>query len=221
MPIADFETTVIEVIPMKSSLRSVYLSIATAFILWFFIFAYPVGNFWIKLIFSASFLAAVGLISSRCELKTLFEFKFRHLWVGIVSALVLYGIFWVGKEVATFLFSFAPGQIASVYATRTQLDALLIGLLLMFLMGPAEEIYWRGFVQRRLVERYGAKVGVLGTAVVYALVHAVSLNPMLILAAGVCGLFWGLLYQREQKLIPLIISHSLWDVLIFVLFPMT
>ena len=221
MPIADLETTVIEVIPMKSSLRSVYLSIAAAFVLWFFIFAYPVGNFWIKLIFSASFLAAVGLISSRCELKTLFEFKFRHLWVGIVSALVLYGIFWVGKEAATFLFSFAPGQIASVYATRTQLDALLIGLLLMFLMGPAEEIYWRGFVQRRLVERYGAKVGVLGTAVVYALVHAVSLNPMLILAAGVCGLFWGLLYQREQKLIPLIISHSLWDVLIFVLFPMT
>ncbi|MEK6655039.1 MAG: CPBP family glutamic-type intramembrane protease [Thermodesulfobacteriota bacterium] len=52
------------------------------------------------------------------------------------------------------------------------------------------------------------------------MVHAVSLNPMLILAAGVCGLYWGLLYQREQNLIPLIISHSLWDLLIFVLFPM-
>jgi uncharacterized protein len=206
---------------MNPSLRSVYLSIAAAFVLWFFIFAYPIGNFWIKLIFSASFLAAVGLISSCREMKALFTFKSRHPWVGIGSALVLYGVFWVGKEAANFLFSFAPGQIASVYATRTQLDALLIGLLLMFLMGPAEEIYWHGFVQRRLVERYGATVGVLGTAVVYALVHAVSLNPMLILAAGVCGLFWGLLYQREQNLIPLMISHSLWDVLIFVLFPMT
>ena len=90
----------------------------------------------------------------------------------------------------------------------------------MFLIGPAEEIYWHGFVQRRLVGRYGGRAGVLGTAAVYALVHAVSLNPMLILAAGVCGLYWGLLYQREQNLIPLIISHSLWDLLIFVLFPM-
>ena len=179
------------------------------------------GNFWIKLIFSASLLAAVGLISSRREMKALFTFKTRHLWVGIISALVLYGIFWIGKEAANFLFSFAPGQIASVYATKTQLDTALIGLFLMFLMGPAEEIYWHGFVQRRLVERYGATVGVLGTAFVYALVHAASMNPMLILAAGVCGLFWGLLFQREQNLIPLILSHSLWDVLIFVLFPMT
>lgn len=206
---------------MNSSLRSVYLSVAAAFVLWFFIFVSPVGNFWIKLILSASLLAAVGLISSRREMKALFAFRIRHLWVGIVSALILYGIFWIGKEAAIFLFSFAPGQIASVYATKTQLDTALIGLFLLFLMGPAEEIYWHGFVQRRLVGRYGATVGVLGTAVVYALVHAVSLNPMLILAAGVCGLFWGLLFQREQNLIPVILSHSLWDVLIFVLFPMT
>jgi len=206
---------------MNTSLRSVYLSIAAAFVLWFFVFAYPAGNYWIKLIFSASLLAVVGLISSRREMKALFAFKMRHLWVGIGSALLLYGIFWIGKGVANLLFSFATGQIASIYATKTQLDTLLIGLFLMFLMGPAEEIFWHGFVQRRLVERYGATAGVLGTVAVYALVHAGSLNLMLVLAAGVCGLFWGLLYQREQNLIPLIISHSLWDVLIFVLFPMT
>jgi membrane protease YdiL (CAAX protease family) len=205
---------------MNASLRSVYLSIAVAFVLWFFIFAYPVGNFWLKLVCSASLLASIGLISSRDELSVLFKFKIRHLWVGIISALLLYGIFWVGKEAATFLFSFAPGQIASVYATRSQLDAVLIGFVLVFFMGPAEEIYWHGFVQRRLVGRYGVKIGILGTVIVYALVHAVSFNPILILAAGVCGLFWGLLYQREQNLIPLIISHSLWDVLIFVLFPL-
>ncbi len=205
---------------MHSSLRSVYLSIAAAFVFWFFIFAYPVGNFWIKLIFSASLLAAIGLVAGRHELKTLFAVRIRHLWVGIGSALVLYGIFWIGKGTANLLFAFAPGQIASVYATKTQLDAVLIGFLLVFLVGPAEEIYWHGFVQRRLVGRYGAATGVLGTAAVYALVHAVSLNPMLILAAGVCGLYWGLLYQREQNLTALIISHSLWDLLIFVLFPM-
>jgi membrane protease YdiL (CAAX protease family) len=87
-------------------------------------------------------------------------------------------------------------------------------------MGPAEEIYWHGFVQRRLTGRYGATVGVLATAVVYTLVHVVSLNFMLVAAAGVCGLYWGLLFQREKNLIPLIISHALWDFLIFVLFPM-
>ncbi len=95
-----------------------------------------------------------------------------------------------------------------------------IGLLLLLVMGPAEEIYWHGFVQRRLTGRYGATVGVLAAAVVYTLVHVVSLNFMLVAAAGVCGLYWGLLFQRKKNLIPLIISHALWDFLIFVLFPM-
>lgn len=205
---------------MNPSLRTVYATIPAAFVLWFFIFALPVGNFWLKLTGSASLLAAIGLVSSRNELKALFVFKIRHLWVGTLSALILYGIFWVGKLAANLLFSFAPGQIESVYASKTQLDAVWIGLLLLLVMGPAEEIYWHGFVQRRLTGRYGATVGVLATAVVYTLVHVVSLNFMLVAAAGVCGLYWGLLFQREKNLIPLIISHALWDFLIFVLFPM-
>ena len=206
---------------MNPSLRTVYATIAAAFVLWFFIFAVPAGNFWLKLACSATLLAAVGLLSSRNELKAFFTFKIRHLWIGVFSALLLYGIFWVGKLAANLLFSFAPGQIESVYASKTQLDAVWIGLLLLLLMGPAEEIYWHGFVQRRLAGRYGATVGVLATAVIYALVHIVSLNFMLVAAAGVCGLYWGLLFQREKNLIPLIISHALWDFLIFVLFPMT
>ena len=205
---------------MNPSLRTVYATIPAAFVLWFFIFALPVGNFWLKLTGSASILATIGLISSRNELKALFVFKIRHLWVGVLSALILYGIFWVGKLAANLLFSFAPGQIESVYASKMQLDAVWIGFLLLLVMGPAEEIYWHGFVQRRLVGRYGAKAGVLATAVVYALVHVASLNFMLVAAAGVCGLYWGLLFQREKNLIPLIISHALWDFLIFVLFPM-
>jgi membrane protease YdiL (CAAX protease family) len=206
---------------MNPSLRTVYATIPAAFVLWFFIFALPVGNFWLKLTCSASLLAAIGLVSSRNDLKTLFVFKIRHLWVGALSALILYGIFWVGKLAANLLLSFATGQIESVYASKTQLDAVWIGLLLLLVMGPAEEIYWHGFVQHRLTGRYGATVGVLATAGVYTLVHVVSLNFMLVAAAGVCGLYWGLLFQREKNLIPLIISHALWDFLIFVLFPMT
>jgi uncharacterized protein len=206
---------------MNPSLRPVYITIAAAFGFWFLTFALTFGNFWLKLTCSACLLAMVGLGYSRGELRALFAFRVRHLWVGIGSALLLYGIFWIGKGAANLLFPFAPGQIASVYQTKTQLDALLIGILLLFIMGPAEEIYWRGFVQRRLTERYGAKAGFLWAAGAYTLIHIVSLNFMLLVAAGACGLYWGLLYQREQNLIPVIISHSLWDVMIFVLFPMT
>ncbi len=192
-----------------------------AFGLWFLTFAVPAGNFWAKLAISASILAAAGLLLSGSEWKSLFVFKKGHLWLGLVSAIVLYGLFWIGNEVSSALFPFASKEISGIYSNRTQLPSLLIGLLLFFVMGPAEEIYWHGFIQKTLCRHYGAITGVLLTTIVYAAVHVAALNFMLLVAAAICGLFWGLLYQREQSLVPVIISHSIWDLIIFVVFPLS
>jgi len=202
------------------ALRAVVWTLPLAFGLWFLTFAVSAGNFWVKLCFSASILAATALALSRGEWKTLFGFKRRHLWLGPVSALVLYGIFWLGNGLSSLLFPFASKEISSIYLNKAQLPSFIIGLLLLFVMGPAEEIYWHGFVQRTFSRRFGAVAGILLTTTIYAVVHVVAFNFMLFVAAGVCGLFWGLLYQREQSLIPVILSHSLWDLVIFVLFPL-
>lgn len=206
---------------MSFPLRPVFWTLPLAFLLWWLTFSLPFGNFWLKLSFSASLLAAVGLRWSRHEGSTLFSFKIRHLWVGFISAFLLYGIFWLGKEVSTILFSFASREISHVYFNKAQLNVTAIGLLLFFVMGPAEEIYWHGFVQRSISKQWGGTRAILFTSAIYALVHIVALNLMLFIAAAVCGLFWGWLYQREQSLIPVILSHSLWDLSIFVLFPLS
>ena len=58
------------------------------------------------------------------------------------------------------------------------------------------------------------------TAVIYALVHIWSFNFMLIMAALVAGLVWGLVYRLCPKALPaLIVSHAVWDALIFVVLP--
>ncbi len=143
----------------------------------------------------------------------------RFVFVGILSAVLLYAIFWVGREVSTALFPFASREIGNVYVTKAELNPAAIGLLLFFIMGPAEEIYWRGFVQETLSGRFGQMAGVLATSVIYALIHIFAFNVMLFVAAAVCGLFWGLLYLREGSLVPVILSHALWDLMTFVLFP--
>ena len=206
---------------MHPLLRSVLWTLPVAFGLWLLTFAVPAGNFWIKLCISASILALTALTLSQGDRKELFGFKKRYLWVGPVSALVLYGIFWIGKEVSAVIFQFASKEISSIYFNKTQLPTFVIRLLLFFVMGPTEEVYWHGFVQRSFSCRFGPTAGVLLTSAVYAVVHVVALNTMLFIAAAVCGLFWGWLYQREQSLIPVIISHSLWDLVIFVLFPLS
>ena len=60
----------------------------------------------------------------------------------------------------------------------------------------------------------------LMTAIVYALVHIWSFNFMLVMAALVAGAFWGLIYRLRPSLLPaLIVSHAVWDALVFVILP--
>ena len=98
-------------------------------------------------------------------------------------------------------------------------NPLLLSLLLAFVIGPAEEIFWRGYIQRSLIGKYGEWTALIATTIIYTLVHVWSFNFILIMAAMVCGIFWGLLYKYNKNLVTLIISHAVWDVSVFILFP--
>jgi uncharacterized protein len=195
------------------------LTVPAAFLLWFVTFAVPSGNFWVKLSFSALLLAIFAFKPVLEQRERLLSLEKRSVYVGILSAVLLYAIFWIGREVSIALFPFASREIGNVYVTKAELNPAAIGLLLFFVMGPAEEIYWRGFVQETLSGRFGRITGLCATSAVYALIHIFAFNFMLFVAAAVCGLFWGLLYLREGSLIPVMLSHALWDLMTFVLFP--
>jgi len=200
-------------------LQRVLVTIPAAFLLWFLTFAVHRGNFWLKLSCSALLLALLALKSLLKREEKLFHVRVRFVVVGILSAVLLYAIFWLGREISTALFPFASREIGNVYVTKAELNPAAIGLLLFFIMGPAEEIYWRGFVQKTLSRRLGRTTGLLITSAVYAIIHIFAFNFMLFVAAAVCGLFWGLLYLREGSLVPVMLSHALWDLMTFVLFP--
>ena len=169
---------------------------------------------------ASGILALSCLFSNRAILKQVFSFKVTHLATGITSAAILYALFWVGHAVSNQLFGFSESQIAAIYSRKFGYSSILIGLLLFFWIGPAEEIFWRGFIQHRLSGRFGYKKGLVFAALVYALVHIWAFNFMLVLAASVCGIFWGMLFARYKSVWPGIASHAVWDLTIFVLFPL-
>ena len=74
-------------------------------------------------------------------------------------------------------------------------------------------------MQKTLSSRLSRITGLFVTSAVYALIHIFAFNFMLFVAAAVCGLFWGFLYLCEGSLVPVIVSHALWDLMRFVLFP--
>ncbi len=205
-------------------MRVVWTLSALAGALWFVMFSPWTRDavpFWPAMAFSSGVLALAGLWLSRRRLPDVFAFRWWHVPVGLISALVLYAMFFVGHRIATWILPFASDQVSLVYRTRTQADLWVIAILLLAWVGPAEEIFWRAYVQRRFADRYTPFAALIVTAAIYTLVHIWSFNLMLLAAAGLCGLFWGAMFWRFRSVWPALISHALWDVLIFVLLPIT
>jgi len=190
-----------------------------ASILWYLLFVIKPMNFWIEMTLSISTLVLMAFIFSKKNIQ-LGKINLRHIIIGIVSAIVLYIVFYFGNIISGFLFPFKDSQVLSVYSNRSNGNLIWIGLLLLFIIGPGEEIYWRGFVQNNLTKRLGENKGYVISVLLYAGVHIITGNIMLVIAAFVCGIYWGWIYKKEKSLLPVMISHAIWDLTIFVIIPL-
>ncbi len=208
------------------SAKAPYFGVMLAFALWTVIFVIRPFNFWLTLSLSTSLLAAVALIFGHPVIPK-DELSWENLLLGILMAILLYFIFWVGNLALIFLSGLFPsllpdraGNISAVYVNRGTLSPLLIGILLFFPIGFGEEVFWRGFIQRRFGEKWGTLTSFILTTLLYVGIHVPTKNPVLILAALACGLFWGGLYLLTGRLMPVLVSHMLWDPIIFVVWPL-
>jgi len=134
--------------------------------------------------------------------------------------MVLYFVFFLGYALSPYILPGSKSQVGGIYALGAGSSQAWILLLLFFITGPGEEIFWRGFLQHRFMEKVGDFRGYLATTLVYAGVHVFSFNLMLVLAALVAGAFWGALYLWKRDLVIQITSHSLWSAVIFAVAPM-
>ena len=205
--------------------KGLWPSILLAFALWVVLFVFQPFHFWAMLTFSTSLLAAVAFVLGRPLLSGR-EFTAKNILLGIILAALLYAVFYLGNQFLVMVSRLFPallpdpaGDIASVYANLGGLSPALVGLLLFFPIGFGEEIFWRGFVQRRFRERWSARFGFVLTTLLYTAIHLPTGNPVLILAALTCGLFWGGFYWATGRLVPVLVSHMLWDPFIFVIVP--
>jgi membrane protease YdiL (CAAX protease family) len=193
--------------------------VVLAFVLWYITFALSWSSFWIKISLSAFLLAGISLFLFPLRSEE-FRFDLRAVFIGIGSAALLYFVFWIARAVSLSLFDFAGRQIGGIYHKGTGAPMWQIAVLLFFITGPGEEIFWRGCLQRNLMQRFGRWPGWAFATTIYAAVHVCSFNFMLVGAAAVAGAFWGVLYARLGRLTPVIVSHSVWSTVIFAVFPM-
>lgn len=203
--------------------RHIVPCVLVAFVLWTIMFS-PWTCTWLPFWWAMSG-AAVILITLSLVLGGRPPFPTSYRWgdalldvaLGIAIAAVLWGCFWIGDKVSQWIFPFARPQVNLIYGMKEGWNLYLLSTLLLLLIGPAEELFWRGFIQRRLGNTWQAA---LITLAVYTGVHLFSFNLMLILAAMVCGVVWGgLYYLMPKRFGALLISHALWDAAVFIWWP--
>lgn len=198
--------------------RAALFTIALATVFWHLTFSVKLLNFWLSMSIAASVLTGLALYFGGLPFRRE-ELTWRAVLIGVGSAAVLYFVFWLGNVLSQLLFAFAKPQVSSIYDIRSQGEALATAVVLLFITSPGEELFWRNFLQKWSMQRLGPVAGWVLGSVIYAGVHITSGNFMLVMAALIAGLFWGLIYWREKSVVPGIISHALWTVGIFVLFP--
>ncbi|KAB2335908.1 CPBP family intramembrane metalloprotease [Bacillus mesophilum] len=174
------------------------------------------GVFWY--IFSATmlFLISYAILNEDVEDEEPF---WTYLFYGILSGILLFAVFWTGFHLMQLIGLPIEKSAARLYRDFSP-DNLWHYIIMLLIIIPGEELFWRGFVQKRLMRFAGVFPSILIASLLYASVSLYSGEIILPLAALIGGLFWGFLYVWKRSIPMLIVSHLIFDVFLFLLFPL-
>lgn len=143
----------------------------------------------------------------------------RLILLGAVAGGLMGAVTYLLYPVLSRLVPLIATDTAQLYAAFRAPSPVVASVALVPVV-VGEELVWRGAVQASLVQRLGAWRGVALAAVVYALVHVPLGSPVLVAVAFFCGLAWGALRARTASLVPPLVAHLLWDVLVLLWLPL-
>ena len=139
--------------------------------------------------------------------------KFNLSWNATISAL----LFCLPMLVA--LYFAVQSNWAPLSQLRTELDEKVTPLfanlkipdlaLIALLAGAGEELFFRGWLQGSLTNRFDVWIGILIASVIFGLVHYIS--PTYAIYAGLTGLYLGVIYQVSGNLFVVMGIHALYD----------
>jgi membrane protease YdiL (CAAX protease family) len=177
----------------------------------------PRSAFWQRMTATGLALGSLAL-ASEPELRRT-RVRGHDVVSGLASAAGLYGVFLVGDRLVRRLLPRGGDEIGSVYELRELGPPAELAARLAIVIAPAEELFWRGFVNARLGRRLGRWPGAAAGSLAYAGAHAATGNFTLLGAAGIAGACWSALAAAGMPMGALVISHAAFDLLAFLVAP--
>ncbi|MGE6487793.1 CPBP family intramembrane glutamic endopeptidase [Paenisporosarcina sp. NPDC076898] len=199
---------------MTSHLRWTVL-LVIVYLLLFFTFSFE-EIFWYMYTFTMLLFMALSFVLGKMEddVRT-----WEYLIFGIGYGTLTYGLI----AIAYRFFSIFTDQ-AAVSVERFLSDygptTVWHYLLLMLIIAPGEELFWRGFIQQKLKMYMSPFYAVLVASILFGLSMAFSGFWLGVLAAITSGLLWGLLYEWKKSMPLIIIAHITMTILLYLVLPL-
>ncbi|HEX8240419.1 MAG TPA: CPBP family glutamic-type intramembrane protease [Allosphingosinicella sp.] len=111
------------------------------------------------------------------------------------------------------LYAWTAGSVTAVGGEPPGAALLAWGSLLLFFQAAAEEVYFRGWMQRALAERWGDSPAVVAAALAFAALHLLggARQPVSIANIFLGGLLFGLLALRVRGVAAAVGAHFAWN----------
>lgn len=132
----------------------------------------------------------------------------------------LFGVFAVLIVVGGLVQRFAPAEpadheIAELGAQEPELLLFLVPFMLL-VVGPGEELLFRGVIQTRLVESYGIVAGIVAASAIFAVLHLTAYGGgveawVTVSILFVTSLVFGAIYEITDNLVVPAVVHGVYN----------
>jgi len=198
-------------------LATAVAGLGLAYVAFALTFRGPRSRFWERMTATGVLLGAMAFAEDPASGPG--RIRARDVGVGLLIASGLYAVFQAGDRFARRTLPAGHNEIERIYELRTLAPPEEIGVRLGAVIGPAEELFWRGLIQRALASRFGRVGGAVLAAGAYGGAHLVTGNVTLVGAATTAGLYWSVLAALGTPMAALVTSHIVWDIWIFLVAP--
>lgn len=129
----------------------------------------------------------------------------------------------LGVSLITSIFGLPPGgnsTVSRVLAGGTA-TAIVFIVLVVLLVGPAEELLYRNIIQKRLSEDFSTSVALFLAGALFALSHVPNvydpnatamISPLL--SNWAAGIIYGGIYIRTRSIVPAMLAHGFYNAVV-------
>ncbi len=147
----------------------------------------------------------------KLSLKRLFGFRKEKLLKYSLVGLAIGILMGIGEY-----FILYPAPAFPTFEVKYLLRDMVYMLLFV---GIAEELLFRGLIQRDLIGAFGWKWGLLGASLIFAIMHLTWRSIPELGFVFIAGLILGFLYWKTKSLVAPIVAHGVNNVMLVAVLP--